>query len=80
DFGHHTEIMGHEQHREPEFILQRGQEIEDIGLGGHIERRRRLVGIPRPAERMENYALQFSGGMRQRVCIALALACRPKLL
>jgi len=39
-----------------------------------------LVGIPRPADRMESYAFQFSGGMRQRVCIALALACRPKLL
>ncbi len=39
-----------------------------------------LVGIPRPADRMNSYAFQFSGGMRQRVCIALALACRPKLL
>ncbi|TDW28300.1 peptide/nickel transport system ATP-binding protein [Rhizobium azibense] len=39
-----------------------------------------LVGIPRPTERMESYAFQFSGGMRQRVCIALALSCRPKLL
>ena len=39
-----------------------------------------LVGIPRPAERMESYSFQFSGGMRQRVCIALALSCRPKLL
>jgi len=56
-----------------------------LRLGGRAARERGIdllqhVGIPRAAERMDEYAFQLSGGLRQRAMIAMALACDPALL
>jgi oligopeptide/dipeptide ABC transporter ATP-binding protein len=50
---------------------------EAFGLGVDMLK---LVGIPAPEKRMKDYPHQFSGGMRQRVMIAMALVCNPALL
>ena len=65
------------------------QIIETLRLHGRGDRRRAtdravemldLVGIPRARSRLGDYPHQLSGGMRQRVMIAMALVCEPKLL
>ena len=58
---------------------------EHLGLSQKAARDRVVellakVGIPRPHDRLKDYPHQFSGGMRQRVMIAIALSCDPKLI
>lgn len=70
--------------------LKIGFQLEEVlkihGHFGRVERRRRaiellrLVGIPEPERRLRNYPHQMSGGQCQRVMIAMAIACKPKLL
>ncbi|MBR0458508.1 MAG: ABC transporter ATP-binding protein [Victivallales bacterium] len=71
-------------------VLTISRQIEEVlerhtGLRGDAVRRRAVellseVGIPEPAARAKEYPHQLSGGMRQRVMIAIALACGPELL
>ena len=70
-------------HRIGDQIVEQIQEHEGVPDQQARERTVELldrVGIPRARERVDNYPFEFSGGMRQRVVIALALSCSPSVL
>jgi peptide/nickel transport system ATP-binding protein len=56
------------------------QRMDKAGLRERTLELLSMVGVAHPAERTASYPHQLSGGLRQRVCIAIALACGPKLL
>ena len=62
-----------------EILPQLGNGMDEAVLADTIDMLEQ-VGIPDPATRVDDYPHEFSGGMRQRVLVAIALACRPKLL
>ena len=60
--------------------LARHSALQDAALNARVIELLNAVGIPDPARRCGEYPFQLSGGMKQRVMIAIALACNPKLL
>ena len=63
-----------------EVLLRHRPELSDAQRAENTVSLLREVGIPTPEKRVHDYPHQFSGGMRQRVMIAMAIACGPSLL
>jgi oligopeptide/dipeptide ABC transporter ATP-binding protein len=61
-------------------VIRQHQGLSRRGARDRVVEIFRLVGIPAPERRVRDYPHQMSGGMRQRVMIAMALACNPRLM
>ncbi len=61
-------------------VLRRHRAMNETQARAEAQQLLRRVGIPDPGRRLRDYPHQLSGGMRQRALIAMALACRPRLL
>jgi oligopeptide/dipeptide ABC transporter ATP-binding protein len=61
-------------------VLKRHQNMSPAAARARATELMRLVGIPEPQKRLNQYPHQLSGGMRQRTMIAMALSCNPKIL
>src|SRR5438067_812623 len=66
--------------RQIEDVLKQHAQVDSAALSGKAVEMLQQVRIARPRERYHSYPFELSGGMCQRVVIALALACRPQLL
>ncbi len=61
-------------------IILKHQECSEIEARARAITLMKKVGIPNPEKRFDDYPFQYSGGMRQRIVIAIALSCQPKIL
>ena len=61
-------------------IIKKHQNVSDVEARSRALDLMRKVGIPNPEARFDDYPFQYSGGMRQRIVIAIALSCQPKIL
>src|SRR5699024_11093003 len=61
-------------------VIMKHQNVSELEARKRAIVLMKKVGIPNAENRFDDYPFQYSGGMRQRIVIAIALACRPKIL
>lgn len=61
-------------------VIQKHQKCSKVEAKARALSLMKKVGIPEPEKRFNDYPFQYSGGMRQRIVIAIALSCQPKIL